>query len=85
MEATFTRHEEIAWRGGHATPTSRIVAEEVAVALSYNGSTHAVMMATPADLEDFGIGFTRFTHPYRIVLPADATWRMDLPTAVPAL
>ena len=56
--STFTRHEEIAWRGGQAMPTSRLVAEETAVALSYNGSTHAVMMATPADLEDFGIGFT---------------------------
>jgi FdhD protein len=56
--STFTRHEEIAWRGDHATPTSRLVAEEVAVALSYNGDTHAVMMATPADLADFGVGFT---------------------------
>jgi FdhD protein len=56
--STFTRHEEIGWRGGHATLTTRMVAEETAVALSYNGSTHAVMMATPADLEDFGIGFT---------------------------
>jgi FdhD protein len=56
--STFTRHDEIAWRGGHATATSRLVAEETAVALSYNGSTHAVMMATPADLEDFGVGFT---------------------------
>jgi len=56
--STFTRHEEISWRDGHATLSSRFVADEVAVALSYNGSTHAVMMATPADLEDFGIGFT---------------------------
>ena len=56
--STFTRHEEIAWRGGYATAASRLVAEETAVALSYNGSTHAVMMATPADLEDFGVGFT---------------------------
>lgn len=56
--STFTRHDEIAWRGGHAASTSRLVAEETAVALSYNGSTHAVMMATPANLEDFGIGFT---------------------------
>jgi len=55
---TFTRHEEIAWRSGEAIPTSRLVAEETAIALSYNGSTHAVMMATPADLEDFGVGFT---------------------------
>jgi FdhD protein len=31
--------------------------EEVAVALSFNGTTQAVMMATPADLEDFGVGF----------------------------
>jgi FdhD protein len=56
--STFTRHQEISWRSGHAMPTSRLVAEETAIALSYNGSTHAVMMATPADLEDFGIGFT---------------------------
>jgi FdhD protein len=56
--STFARHDEIAWRGGHATPTSRLVAEEAAVAFSYNGSTHAVMMATPANLEDFAVGFT---------------------------
>jgi FdhD protein len=55
--STFMRHPELAWRRGHATSTSRLVAEEAAIALTYNGSTHAVMMATPADL-DFGVGFS---------------------------
>ncbi|WP_343315914.1 formate dehydrogenase accessory sulfurtransferase FdhD [Brucella sp. BE17] len=36
----------------------RIVAEEAPVALSYNGSTQAVLMATPSDLHDLAVGFS---------------------------
>jgi FdhD protein len=43
--------------GPSVQPGERVLPEEVAVALSFNGTTQAVMMATPADLEDFGYGF----------------------------
>ncbi|MFN4191542.1 MAG: formate dehydrogenase accessory sulfurtransferase FdhD [Tabrizicola sp.] len=43
--------------GPSVQPGERVLPEEVAVALSFNGTTQAVMMATPADLEDFGVGF----------------------------
>jgi FdhD protein len=43
--------------GASVTPGERVLPEEVAVALSFNGTTQAVMMATPVDLEDFGVGF----------------------------
>ena len=43
---------------GESTIEQDFIAVEAAVALSYNGISHAVMMATPADLEDFALGFS---------------------------
>jgi FdhD protein len=46
------------WRDGHWQEADDAVAAEVPVALSYNSIPHVVMMATPLDLEDMGVGFT---------------------------
>lgn len=42
----------------HRDGAARPLAVEVAVALSYNGTTEAVLMASPADLTDFAYGFS---------------------------
>lgn len=46
------------WRDGGMEAVSELVADEVPVALVYNGISHAVMLASPLDLEDFALGFS---------------------------
>jgi FdhD protein len=58
MSTTSRRVPKFTFRNHTLSEGHRIVAEEYAIALSYSGSTEAVMMATPADLEDFAVGFS---------------------------
>ncbi|MBM0107156.1 formate dehydrogenase accessory sulfurtransferase FdhD [Steroidobacter sp. S1-65] len=46
------------WRDGEIEQVADDVAEEVPVALTYQGVPHVVMLATPANLEDLAVGFT---------------------------
>lgn len=45
------------WRADHWRHEIDTLAEEVPVALQFNGISHAVMLATPANLEEFALGF----------------------------
>jgi FdhD protein len=47
----------VRWRDGTSHALDDWVCDEVPVALEFNGISHAVMLATPCDLEDFALGF----------------------------
>ncbi len=48
------------WQKGNKNIQKKMdyIAKEVAVALVYNGISHAVMMASPSNLKDFALGFS---------------------------
>ncbi|ARR48556.1 formate dehydrogenase accessory sulfurtransferase FdhD [Photobacterium damselae subsp. damselae] len=56
--AEYSTHEIIKYENGIKTECEDYIAEEVPVALIYNGISHVVMMTTPSNLESFAIGFS---------------------------
>lgn len=54
---------------------NRELANEVPVAIEFDGAPYAVMMVTPADLEDFAVGFALSE---RIVAEANEIARIDI-------
>ncbi len=46
------------WQNGSVSRVEDRVADEIPVAMVYNGISHAVMLASPIGLEPFGLGFS---------------------------
>jgi FdhD protein len=57
----------------------RALANEVPAAIEYDGQPYAVMMVTPADLEDFAVGFSLGE---RLIAKAGDIARIDIRSAV---
>lgn len=89
-EAASSRFVVHKWQSGTLSQLEDVVAEEVPVALIYNGISHAVMLATPQDLEDFALGFSLaegiLSHPKElygietVTQPAGIELRMEIAT-----
>lgn len=57
-DPVFIAHRLIWREASGLSAGDRAIPEETAIALSYEGGSYAVMMATPRDLEDFAVGFS---------------------------
>jgi FdhD protein len=75
VERTHTAYPVLRLQRDGDVPASRVLANEVPIAVEFDGQPHAVMMATPADLEDFAVGFALAE---RIVLHPSEIARIDI-------
>jgi FdhD protein len=58
LDEPLSTYEVTQWQEGKQVKAQDCLAEETPVALIYNGVSHAVMLATAQDLEDFALGFS---------------------------
>lgn len=58
LDEPLSTYEVTQWQDGQQVQAQDCLAEETPVALIYNGVSHAVMLATAQDLEDFALGFS---------------------------
>jgi len=72
---TAAEHRTVRITPADSAPGTRMLANEVPVALEFDGSPYAVMMLTPADLEDFAVGFALSE---RIIARSDEIARIDI-------
>jgi FdhD protein len=78
--ATHRTHTVARWQQGEAVHALDQIAEEVPVAMVYNGISHAVMLATPTSLEQFALGFSLaegILHHRRELRDIEVTQRRD--------
>ena len=73
--ATSGEHRTVRITPEGSAPGTRVLANEVPVAMEFDGAPYAVMMLTPSDLEDFAVGFALSE---RIVTRADEIARIDV-------
>ncbi len=71
-------HAAIRLTAASADPGVRTLANEVPAAIEYDGQPYAVMMVTPADLEDFAVGFSMTE---RLIAGAADIGRIDVRSA----
>ena len=74
-DATSREYPVVKWEAGALSAHDDTVAEEVPIALVYNGVSHVVMLATPQDLEDFAVGFSLSEG---IITRADEIYGMEI-------
>lgn len=79
---THRAMDRLAFRAGRWQRGTRAVPAEVPVALVYNGTTQAVMMATPGALEDFAAGFSLTEGVVRDLSEIRETELVELPQGI---